>query len=77
MTRKRTALWQIDPDSLDVTWLADLPSRGDTCFPALADEGGGRYTIYNYTSPLAGWDPPWFAGQFGPTHIHAIDLTFI
>ena len=27
-TRKRSALWEIDPDSLAVTWLADLPEPG-------------------------------------------------
>ena len=64
----------VDPDSLDVTWLADLPSRGDTCFPALVPEGDGRWTVYNYTSSLDGPDLPWFAGQLRPTSIYALDL---
>jgi len=75
VTPKRTALWRVDPVTLDVTWLADLPSRGDTCFPAIVAEGDGRYTVYNYTSPIDRWDRPWVAGQLGPTHIHALDLT--
>lgn len=75
LTRKRTSLWRVDPDTLDVEWLADLPSRGDTCFPAIAAEGDGRYTVYNYTSPLDGFDRPWVLGQFGPTNVHALDLT--
>jgi hypothetical protein len=75
LTRKRTAVWRVDPDTLDVEWLTDLPSKGDTCFPAIAAEGDGRYTVYNYTSPLDGFDRPWVLGQFGPTHIHALDLT--
>ena len=73
-TRKRTSLWRVDPDALDVTWLADLPSRGDTCFPALVPEGDGRWTVYNYTSSLDGPDLPWFAGQLRPTSIYALDL---
>ena len=75
MTPKRTALWRVDPERLDVTWLLDLPSRGDTCFPALVTEGPGRYTVFNYSSPLDGWDRPWVAGQLGPTAIYSFALT--
>jgi hypothetical protein len=74
-TRKRTALWSVDPDRLEVTWLLDLPSRGDTCFPAVVSDGPGRYTVYNYSSALDGWDRPWVAGQLGRTAIHSFELT--
>jgi hypothetical protein len=75
VTRKRTALWRIDPDTLDVTWLADLPGQGDTCFPGIVHGEGDAFTIYNYTSPLGGYDRPWFVGQLRPTHIYAVDIT--
>jgi hypothetical protein len=74
LTRKRTAVWRVDPDALDVTWLLDLPSRGDTCFPAIVADGPGDYTLYNYSSPLDGWDRPWLAGQLGRTEIHSFKL---
>ena len=74
LTPKRTALWQIDAESLDLTHLCDLPGRGDCCFPAIAAEGGARYTVYDYSSPLDRSNRPWIAGQLAPTGIYQIDL---
>ncbi len=31
---KRCALWEVDPDEQTVSFLLDLPSFGDTCFPS-------------------------------------------
>jgi hypothetical protein len=70
---KRCALWRVDPQSLDVTWQLDLPSRGDTCFPAVQVEHGkeeGMVAVYNYSSPLDGPDVPWLTGQLGRTSIY-------
>jgi hypothetical protein len=70
---KRCAVWQVDPKTLAVTWQADLPSRGDTCFPAVverAEGGGGALAVYNYSSPIDGPDLPWVAGQIGGTEIY-------
>ena len=74
VTPKRTTIWRVDPESLDVTPLIDLPSRGDTCFPAIVRNGPGDYTLYNYSSRLDGWDRPWVAGQLGRTAIHSFTL---
>lgn len=73
-TPKRTALWSIDPDSLELSHITDLAGKGDSCFPSVIDEGGGRFTVFNYTSPLAGPDLPWIAGQLGPTEIYQVQL---
>jgi hypothetical protein len=67
---KRCAVWTVDPQSLEVTWQMDLPSRGDTCFPAVSDAGPGAVNVYNYSSPLDGPDLPWVAGQLGRTEIY-------
>ena len=67
---KRCAIWRVDPRSLAVTWQTDLPSRGDTCFPAVTDAGPHAVNIYNYSSPLEGPDMPWVAGQLGRTEIY-------
>ena len=72
---KRCSLWRVDPESLEVEFVLDLPSRGDTSFPALVPLGGGRYLVYNYTSPLDGTDPFWLQGQLGPTLIYSVVLT--
>jgi hypothetical protein len=75
---KRCSLWEVDPDRLEVNFVLDLPSHGDTCFPGILDDGDGDYTVYNYTSPLdafaAGDDYNWINGQGLPTQIYRIDL---
>ncbi len=72
---KRCSLWQIDPDTLEVTFLLDLPSRGDTCFPGVVPLGENRVRVYNYSSPVDGPDLDWLAGQTGDTNIYAVTLT--
>lgn len=73
---KRCALWKVDPRTRDVTWQLDLPSRGDTCFPAVQDEPGGAVAIYNYSSPIDGADVPWLVGQLGHTNIYRSLIRF-
>lgn len=73
---KRCSLWKVDPDKLTVSFVLDLPSKGDTCFPGMIDLNGGEYLVYNYTSPLDGEDISWFDGQLGPTLIYSVKLKF-
>jgi hypothetical protein len=73
-TPKRTALWHIDPESLELTWLADLPGRGDCCFPAIVPTSEDRFTVYDYSSPLNRPNRPWFFGQRGRTVIYETQL---
>jgi hypothetical protein len=41
------------------------------------DQGGGRYLVYNYTSPLDGPDLPWGVALLtGPTQIYRTTLRF-
>ncbi len=72
---KRCALWEVDPDAPAVTFLADLPSRGDTCFPSALELPGGRFALYNYSSPVDGPDLSWQEGQHGETWIYRTELT--
>jgi hypothetical protein len=71
---KRCALWRVHEPSLEVEHLLDLPSAGDTCFPALIPLGDSRYLVYNYTSPLEEPDLPWYEGQARLTSIYAVVL---
>jgi len=73
---KRCSLWQVDPETLQVEFVLDLPSRGDTCFPGLLALDDHSYEVYNYTSPLDGPDIYWLKGQLGPTSIYRLTLTF-
>jgi hypothetical protein len=73
-TPKRCALWRVDPEALEVTHLLDLPSAGDTCFPALLRLNSERYLVYDYTSPTEELDLKWYEGQAGPTSIQHVTL---
>jgi hypothetical protein len=76
LERKRCSLWQIDPDTLLVSWVLDLPSRGDTCYPGVLYPSADEYTVYDYTSPLDGPDVFWLEGQLNPTQIIRQTMTF-
>jgi len=75
---KRTALYKIDQATLQVVWLQDLPSAGDTAYPAIRRTGTHTFLIANYTSPLDTPDISWFDGQTSPrgTQIYFVELTF-
>ncbi len=72
---KRCALWTVDPDSLEVEWVLDLPSAGDTCFPGLVQVSEQDYLLANYTSPLDDLDISWVQGQNGRTSIYRVLLS--
>lgn len=71
---KRCAVWTVDAETRTVSFVADLPSRGDTCFPELVEHPDGRLVLYNYSSPLDGVDPSWLGGQTGLTGIYRMEL---
>jgi hypothetical protein len=75
-TPKRCALWSVDPDTLEVSWILDLPSRGDTCFPSVVEAGPGAFVVYNYSSDVEGPDLSWVKGQTRPTFIYRQTLYF-
>lgn len=75
VTPKRLALWRIDRSAQRVDWVTDLPSRGDTAFPAIVWTGPDTLLVYNYSSPIDGPDVAWVRGQLGPTNIYVTPLT--
>jgi len=72
---KRCALWTVDPASLEVTHVLDLPSAGDTCFASVVPLDTHQYLLYDYTSPPELSDLVWMDGQNGETRIHRMTLT--
>ncbi len=73
-TPKRTALYEVHPEAGTLTWLADLPSAGDTAFAGGVPLGGGRWLVANYSSPLhRGWWP-WAFAQTRPTHLSWVEV---
>jgi hypothetical protein len=73
---KRCSLWRWDQTTDRIVFILDLPSRGDTCFPGIVDEGSGDFAIYNYSSDIDGPDLTWRLGQLGPTYIYRTLLRF-
>jgi hypothetical protein len=67
---KRCSLWTISPETLEVDFVLDLPSRGDTCFAEIVPLDDDQLLLFNYTSPLDGEDLSWRDGQNGDTLIY-------
>jgi hypothetical protein len=75
LTRKRTCVYRVNVEEGRLEPLLDLPSSGDTAFPAVAPMEDGRWWLVNYSSPLDGPDLPWLAGQLRDTRLYAAELT--
>ena len=76
ITRKRSALYRLEPDGPGLRWVLDLPSCGDTSFAAVVPELDGSLLVADYTSPTRGGnDPIWMRAQAKPTEIWAHRLT--
>jgi hypothetical protein len=77
LTKKRTSLFTLNPETLELQLLFDIPSHGDTGFPALCPINDHEYLLVNYSSELRGEDDyPWIRGQFRPTKLYAYRLSF-
>ncbi len=73
---KRCAIWKVHPDTRTVSFVDDLPSKGDTCFASVIPAGPDSVWLYNYSSPPDGPDLSWQKGQAGHTLIYRLKLTF-
>ena len=74
---KRCAVWRYDQASDRIVFITDLPSRGDTCFPAVVrGDRDGDFAVYNYSSDIDGPDVGWHTGQQGNTFIYRTLLRF-
>ena len=63
--KKRTALYYVEDDK--ILYLSDLPSCGDTSYPAAVVKGKYLYISY-YTTDITR-DYPWFLGQISPANV--------
>ena len=76
-TAKRCSLFHVVRSPLHVAFVMDLPSRGDTCFPARVDtDDPDAVVLYNYSSDITGPDVAWSVGQRRPTYIYRHVLRF-
>jgi len=79
-TPKRCALWRYVQNEDRIAYLMDLPSGGDTCFPAWIEGGSAdEVVIYDYSSDVDDPETPflaWNQGQVGDTFIYRHVLRF-
>ncbi len=79
-TPKRCSLWRYVQDEDRIAYVLDLPSGGDTCFPAvIAGESPDELVVYDYSSDID--DPAtarltWRQGQGGRTFVYRSVLRF-
>jgi hypothetical protein len=76
LTPKRTSVYLVDPDTLEVDGVGDLPSAGDTAFAATVPTDDGAHLCFNYSSPPRHGSWPWVVGQLRPTSISVVELRF-
>jgi len=76
ITKKRTALYRYNTEKMEIEWLFDFPSRGDTAFPAITKLNENQYLLFNYSSPIDGLDRSWVGGQLRNTYIYSTVITF-
>jgi len=78
LSKKRTALYRFDPQTLKISHIRDLPSHGDTGYSAVAPMDDNRFLLVYYSSPLENRnDHDWLRGQItGGTRLYAVTLSF-
>lgn len=75
-TKKVTALYKFDKDSLTVTPIMDFPSTGDCSYAGIAQIDKDSYLLMNYSSDITKRKRIWINGQLGKTYIYSTILRF-
>jgi len=75
-TRKRTSLFRLDVDGMELVPILDFPSKGDTAYAALAPIGENAYYMVYYSTDIAGRDWPWSLGQVIGCNIYETVIAF-
>jgi hypothetical protein len=76
VTRKVTAIWEVDTARKAFRHLLDLPSTGDCSFAGIAPnpQNPNHYWLVNYSSDIDKRPKNWIRGQLGRTYIYLFDL---
>jgi hypothetical protein len=69
--KKRTSLYLIEQDK--IVYISDLPSSGDTSYPAAVVRGSSVYISYYTNDPI--WDYPWFLGSLMSTRVRIAKIS--
>lgn len=76
LTKKVTALYKFDKDSLVVTPIMDFPSTGDCSYAGITKIDANTYLVMNYSSDITKRERIWLNGQLGRTYIYSTILRF-
>jgi hypothetical protein len=74
LTRKSTAIYQMDTAKKEMIHLLDLPSTGDNSFAGVAPRPDGTYWLVNYSSDFTKRPKNWIRGQLGKTYLYLFEL---
>ena len=66
-TKKKTAIFMLEKETMSWQHIRDFASTGDTAFPALVQKENGTYILLNYSSDIDKKDKNWIKGQLGKT----------
>lgn len=66
----------MDPQARSVTWVRDLDSMGDTCFPDAVPDGDHAFLLYNYSNDPTLPELSWIEGQQQSTHVYRQVIRF-
>lgn len=75
-SKKRTALYKLDKETMQLVHIQDFPSCGDNAFPAIAPIDENSYLLFNYSNDFNKKDKKWIWGQLSKTYIYYTTITF-
>lgn len=76
LTKKRTALFRVRKEPMQIEFLIDFPSTGDNAFPGIAKIDQNTYLMMNYSSDIHKKEKNWISGQLGKTYIYMSQIKF-
>lgn len=74
LTKKKTALFKLDTNTMEWVHIKDFASTGDTAFPGIVKTSDSEYVVFNYSSNIHKKDKNWIFGQLGKTYIYKTTL---
>lgn len=76
LTRKRTSLYRLDKEKLELVPILDFPSSGDTAYAGIIRLDDNKYYVVNYSSDFNRFDWNWIGGQFAGSNLYSMMLEF-
>lgn len=70
LTRKVTAIFKLNRETIELEHIMDFPSTGDNAFPAAIRRNENSYYLLNYSSDITKRPKNWIRGQLGKTYIY-------